>query len=379
MPKALADSKTADRKAFTNKTGLKQPKHQPLIKSVEDDHDGVQVFQLPPGVLLSEAPIEAMQGVIIMGATVEGGPSDRRGIDSESSVMSNRGFSTFNPSAGEPSMEQAAEVTQTEALTVQQLATQAALDKIAMKAAKAEAAAFAKSQREAEAKIRAEARAAKTAENAEARALRQKELAESGRTYVGSMVSLADRVREGHYVKGLNGQLRTSDELALALDAVPPANVIKLALEALELEANPYVHLNQGQQSMNLRNKMRGAIKAGTLTVDAVKQIRDANGYATAEADAIAKKEAQVKAKAEREAKAQEIAAAKAAAKPAPAASVSMAGATAGLPTETDGDTSTGMSDTDAPAPGVEAGTEGDKPAARSRKAKQADAGASAA
>lgn len=115
------------------------------------------------------------------------------------------------------------------------------------------------------------------------------------RKYVGSMLALADRVKQGVYVKGATGQLRSTNELAEALDAVPVANVIQLAKIVLGLDANPYTHLNSGQQSMNLRNKMRGAIKAGTLTIDAIRGCIEENGFATAtdwEAKAQAKREA---------------------------------------------------------------------------------------
>ena len=183
---------------------------------------------------------------------------------------------------------------------------QAAIEaKAAAKAEKQAAQAAKKPEREAaaatkvaEAEAKKAERAAKKAERDAALAERAAALAESGRKYVGSMLSLADRVKSGAYVKGLNGQLRSNDDVAVALDAVPAFNVIKLILEVLNLESNPYSALNVGQQSMNLRNKLRGAISRGEVTIEKVIEIRDANGYATAE-DEVAKKR---EAKAQREA-----------------------------------------------------------------------------
>ena len=88
--------------------------------------------------------------------------------------------------------------------------------------------------------------------------------------YAGNMTRLTERAKSGVYVKSSTGQLRSNDDLANALDRVPAANVIRLALMVLDLEVNPYSALNVGQQSMNLRNRMRGAIKKGTLTLDTV-------------------------------------------------------------------------------------------------------------
>jgi hypothetical protein len=179
---------------------------------------------------------------------------------------------------------------------------QAAIEaKAAAKAEKQAAQAAKKAEREAAAATKAAEAEAKKAEREAAKAERDAKiaaLAESGRKYVGSMLSLADRVKSGAYVKGLNGQLRSNDDVAVALDAVPAFNVVKLILEVLNLESNPYSALNVGQQSMNLRNKLRGAISRGEVTIEKVIEIRDANGYATAE-DEVAKKR---EAKAQREA-----------------------------------------------------------------------------
>src|SRR5574337_1130838 len=97
----------------------------------------------------------------------------------------------------------------------------------------------------------------------------------------GAMASLMERARSGAYVKSATGQLRSTDDLAEALDAVPAENVIKMGME-LFAEANKYSGLTQGQQSMNYRNRMRGAIRKGTFGLEAVIALRDKKGYAIA-------------------------------------------------------------------------------------------------
>lgn len=209
--------------------------------------------------------------------------------------------------------------------TKQEIAAEKAKEKIAAKAAKEAAKAEAKAKKEAEKAEKAaatthlseEAKAAKAAATAE-REARIQAIAE-GRKYTGEMLSLTDRAKQGAYVKGTTGQMRCSDPLAEALDAVPVMNVIQLAKIVLNLDANPYVHLNTGQQSMNLRNKMRGAITKGVLTIERIKEVIEQEGFATAgewAAEKAAKKaEREAKAaatKAEKEAKAAAIKAAKA-------------------------------------------------------------------
>lgn len=226
----------------------------------------------------------------------------------------------------------------TQAKMAAKLEKQAAATK---KKADAEAAKVAKAaEREAAAKLTKEQREAKAAEQAEARKAANPD---GKRTYFGSMLTLSDKVKAGAYVKGLNGQLRSDDDVATTLEVVKPENVVKLIMEVLGLTVNPYTHLNIGQQSMNLRNKLRGALRAeegaglivvpGTdteppvrATITRLRELRDVHGYATEE-DAVTKKaeakkakqEAADKAKAEKEANKAKIAAAKAEAKAKPA------------------------------------------------------------
>lgn len=122
-------------------------------------------------------------------------------------------------------------------------AEQKRADALAAKEAKAAAAAQAKADKEAAKKAAAEQKATNPA------------------TAEGMSSALRDKVSLGIYVKGKNGQLRTNDELALALEVVPVINMVPLLLETLGMNENPYPHLNYGQQSMNLRNRLRGAIR----------------------------------------------------------------------------------------------------------------------
>lgn len=199
-----------------------------------------------------------------------------------------------------------------------------------------------KAEKEAKDKEKAEAKAKKEAEKAEKAAAKAKEAEEKkaareaasaerkarleaaaeGRAYQGSMVALADRVKQGAYVKGTNGQLRSDDELARALDGISVTDVIRIGLDLLKLEDNPYAALNVGQQSMNLRNRMRGAIKKEVIKVSDIAEYVARNNIHVVTPEAVAKAKAEreekaAKAKAEREAKAE--AARKAAAEKSPA------------------------------------------------------------
>lgn len=186
--------------------------------------------------------------------------------------------------------------------TKQELKAAAALEKIAAKAAKKEAAEKAKADKAAARLAAVQAKNHSTKEErAAAKAERAERIAaldpDGKRKYVGSMLALADRVKQGVYVKSATGQLRSNNELAQLLDAVPVVHVITLAKIVLELPENPYIQLNTGQQSMNLRNRMRGAIKKGTLTLDAIAECIAENGFATATdwaAEAAAKREARI-------------------------------------------------------------------------------------
>lgn len=81
--------------------------------------------------------------------------------------------------------------------------------------------------------------------------------------YTGPMLALRDRVKTGKYKKAANGQPSCGDALARILGILVPAQVIRACLIALAYDANPYARLNIGQQSMNLRNRVRNALARG--------------------------------------------------------------------------------------------------------------------
>lgn len=262
------------------------------------------------------------------------------GVDSSPSGMVHSG-SDHQPGHQENTMSKSKPATEatTEATNVNPAPTKQEVDaatakaKIDEKAAKKAEAERKKAEREAAAaakkeeatKTKAE-REAKAAENKAARDARIAELAAAGKKYTGTMLALSDRVKAGVYVKSTTGQLRSTDDIAEAFDAVPPQNVVKLGT-LLFNEPNKYAALNIGQQSMNYRNRLRGAVRAGAevngekITVDLIKaKIADlgldtgraeAEAKAKAKAERAEKAEAAKKAKEEAKAKAEEAAAAK--------------------------------------------------------------------
>jgi hypothetical protein len=86
---------------------------------------------------------------------------------------------------------------------------------------------------------------------------------------------LALRQAAKTYVTGKNGNPHCADDVATALDGLTREQVVeclgKLLKERNVIDSvNPYKHLNPGQQSMNLRNRLRGALKAGTVSMTQV-------------------------------------------------------------------------------------------------------------
>ena len=76
--------------------------------------------------------------------------------------------------------------------------------------------------------------------------------------------------------------LRNGDTKSVQID--DKEQTLKLVLKP---ESDPYGHLNIGQQSMNWRNRLRGAIRKGLevggvkVTLDLVKEVRDTEGLVT--------------------------------------------------------------------------------------------------
>ena len=85
------------------------------------------------------------------------------------------------------------------------------------------------------------------------------------RSYDGPMLALRQAAKA--YVTPQNGNPCNGDALATACGSYDRAIVVEALVKALGLEGNPYLHLNPGQQSMNLRNKARARLTTGTLTM----------------------------------------------------------------------------------------------------------------
>lgn len=88
--------------------------------------------------------------------------------------------------------------------------------------------------------------------------------------YNGPMLALVSARKS--YVKAGNGILCNGDQLAVICGAHSRDETVKalgtlLFSKGLTAAVNPYLSLNPGQQSMNLRNKARHALKAGTITL----------------------------------------------------------------------------------------------------------------
>jgi hypothetical protein len=88
--------------------------------------------------------------------------------------------------------------------------------------------------------------------------------------YTGPMLAL--RAAAKTYVTGKNGNPHCNDWMAIALDGLTREEVVAklgalLLAKGITSTLNPYLGLNPGQQSMNLRNKARGAFNKNLLTM----------------------------------------------------------------------------------------------------------------
>jgi hypothetical protein len=86
--------------------------------------------------------------------------------------------------------------------------------------------------------------------------------------YSGPMCAL--KAARKTYVKAANGILCNGSPLALLCGQHKREVVVAALIAALDLPGNPYLTLNPGQQSMNLRNKARHAISEGRLSLNRV-------------------------------------------------------------------------------------------------------------
>ena len=195
-----------------------------------------------------------------------------KGVDTHSPAMVQSGFSIFN-------QEPPKEMTMSEDTVDKKAQAQAQAAKKAEREAKAAAAqaekdakaaekAKAKAEKEQAAEAAKKAKAAEAAKKAAEREAAEAALREKGLGYVGPMLAL--RTAKEHYVKGPGGRLHSGDPVATAFAALIPAGVVAICLKLLGMSTNKYAALNIGQQSMNLRNLVRGALKNGKLTPEAV-------------------------------------------------------------------------------------------------------------
>lgn len=95
----------------------------------------------------------------------------------------------------------------------------------------------------------------------------------SKHVYTGPMLALRERSKAGAYVKGANGNPHCNDAIAQAFAALTREQVVAACLQLLDLSYNPYTSLNPGQQSMNLRNKLRHQYKNGMISASRLAQV----------------------------------------------------------------------------------------------------------
>lgn len=244
MTKALAKTRQSEMKAAVKRIRARKPQQAQPVESMS--------------IADMLAQVQADQAAV---------------VDTVQPAVVKSGYSVFQQevqAVTDHSDQKAAKAAEREAAKAARDAAKAVKD--AERQAKAEALAKSKAEKEA-------AKAAKAAERERIKAEKEAAAAAAAQSgvYAGSMLALRDaRTR---YVKAMNGRLRSTDEIATIFDAVEPKDVVTIALEALQLGYNPYTRLNIGQQSMNLRNKLRGALKKGIVTLDSIRQIRDEGGY----------------------------------------------------------------------------------------------------
>jgi len=88
--------------------------------------------------------------------------------------------------------------------------------------------------------------------------------------YSGPMLALAAARKA--YVKASNGIQCNGDKLATLCGAHPREATVAALILAMNLGHNPYLHMNPGQQSMNLRNKARHQVSSGMLSFAAIEK-----------------------------------------------------------------------------------------------------------
>lgn len=239
MPKALAVEKAKSIKAATKKAaekGITKPKHKPAE---------------PPPETEVDTPAEAV-------------------------VQS--GFSVFNQPPKEPTVSKPEK--STKQATDPALLAQAKAEREAKAAAEKQRKEAEKAEKAAErARAKAEKEAAAKAEKTE-KAAERAAAREAKATTMGDAAPMAAlRSAKDSYVRASNGRMRSTDAVASAFDKLEPAEAIAVSMQVLQLSENPYTRLNVGQQSMNLRNKVRAAIRQGRITIEALTDTVENGGF----------------------------------------------------------------------------------------------------
>ncbi|CAB4120843.1 hypothetical protein UFOVP2_21 [uncultured Caudovirales phage] len=88
--------------------------------------------------------------------------------------------------------------------------------------------------------------------------------------YNGPMLAL--KTARIAYVKAKNGIQCNGDRLAKLCGEHTREETVAALILAMNLGHNPYLHLNPGQQSMNLRNKARHQVSNGMLSFAAIEK-----------------------------------------------------------------------------------------------------------
>lgn len=289
MTKALAESRAADMKAAQKKIaakGVTKPRHDTLTSKTP------KLVSVSPDIPLNRRSV-------FPDLPTQGVDNDPDAVVHSDQDVKPDGLQPQEPQ-GESKMTETAQVSDLPGVAkAAAMKAEKEAQKAETKRIKDEAAAAAKAEKDAAAAAKAEKTAAdkaeklakiaaERAERAEKTAAeRTARIAEGG----GAMSALARANAAGRYTKGVNGQLRSSDELALALESIPAKSMVPFLLKVQGFSVNQYATLNYGQQSMNLRNRLRGAIKAGrkaegsetVITLDYIKSVRDEGNW-TAEA-----------------------------------------------------------------------------------------------
>jgi len=98
--------------------------------------------------------------------------------------------------------------------------------------------------------------------------------------YSGPMLAL--RAARRAYAKAKNGIQCNGDKLATLCGRYKREDTVSALILAMALPGNPYLHLNPGQQSMNLRNKARHQVSNGMLSLAQIEAAYKAIGATTA-------------------------------------------------------------------------------------------------